>query len=128
MNTGGALLRPGDLLVIAAGIALTAATAAAQWGRAAPTVAQVRLDGRIVAELPLNGSHRVAIAGALGGLGDTVIEVQPGRARVAADPGPRQYCVQQGWLSRSGSVAVCAPSHITLQLTGPDGGADTVAF
>lgn len=128
MNTGGALLRPGDLLVIAAGIALTAATAAAQWGSAAPTVARVRLDGRIVAELPLNGSHRVAIAGALGRLGDTVIEVQPGRARVAADPGPRQYCVQQGWLIRSGSVAVCAPSHITLQLAGPDGGTDTVAF
>lgn len=128
MSTGGALLRPGDLLVIVAGIALTAATAAAQWGRPAPSVAQVRLDGRIVAELPLNGTHRIAISGALGRLGDTVIEVQPGRARVAADPGPRQYCVQQGWLSRSGSVAVCAPSHITLQLAGPDGGADTMAF
>jgi hypothetical protein len=128
VNTGSALLRPGDLLVIVAGIALTAATAATQWGQTAPTIAQVRLDGRIVAELPLNGSHRIAIAGALGRQGDTVIEVQPGRARVAADPGPRQYCVQQGWLSRSGSVAVCAPSHITLQLAGPDGGADTVAF
>lgn len=128
MSTGGALLRPGDLLVIMAGIALTAATAAAQWGRPAPSVAQVRLDGRIVAELPLNGTHRISISGALGRSGDTVIEVQPGRARVAADPGPRQYCVQQGWLSRSGSVAVCAPSHITLQLAGPDGGTDTVAF
>ncbi|MFZ5504233.1 MAG: NusG domain II-containing protein, partial [Pseudomonadota bacterium] len=53
---------------------------------------------------------------------------EPGRARVAADPGPRQYCVHQGWLTRAGAVAVCAPSHISLQLAGPDSAQDTVAF
>ena len=121
-------LRPGDWLMIAAGLAATVATTAAQWGRAAPTLAQVRLDGRIVAEIPLNGTHRVAIAGALATQGETVIEVEPGRARVAADPGPRQYCVHQGWLTRAGAVAVCAPSHISLQLAGPDSAQDTVAF
>lgn len=121
-------LRPGDWLMIAAGLAATVATTAAQWGRAAPTLAQVRLDGRIVAEIPLNGTHRVAIAGALASQGETVIEVEPGRARVAADPGPRQYCVHQGWLTRAGAVAVCAPSHISLQLAGPDSAQDTVAF
>lgn len=121
-------LRPGDWLMIAAGLAATVATTAAQWGRAAPTLAQVRLDGRIVAEIPLNGKHRVAIAGALAAQGETVIEVEPGRARVAADPGPRQYCVHQGWLTRAGAVAVCAPSHISLQLAGPDSAQDTVAF
>lgn len=121
-------LRPGDWLMIAAGLAATVATTAAQWGRAAPTLAQVRLDGRIVAEIPLNGTHRVAIAGALASQGETVIEVEPGRARVVADPGPRQYCVHQGWLTRAGAVAVCAPSHISLQLAGPDSAQDTVAF
>ncbi|MDP3456435.1 NusG domain II-containing protein [Methyloversatilis sp.] len=121
-------VRPGDWLVIAAGLLATAATAAAQWGRGAPAMAQVRLDGRIVAELPLTGTHRIALDGALAARGQTVIEVEPGRARIAADPGPRQYCVQQGWLTRAGSVAVCAPSHISLQLVGPDGAHDTVAF
>ncbi|MBL8466542.1 NusG domain II-containing protein [Methyloversatilis discipulorum] len=121
-------LRPGDWLMIAAGLAATVATTAAQWGRAAPTLAQVRLDGRIVAEIPLNSTHRVAIAGALASQGETVIEVEPGRARVAADPGPRQYCVHQGWLTHAGAVAVCAPSHISLQLAGPDSAQDTVAF
>lgn len=121
-------MRPGDWLVIAAGLAATAATAASQWGRSAPTLAQVRLDGRIVAELPLSGAHRIAIDGALAAQGATVIEVEPGRARIAADPGPRQYCVQQGWLTRAGSIAVCAPSHISMQLIGPDGTYDTVAF
>ena len=122
------VLRPGDWLVLAVGLAATVATAASQWGQAAPARAQVRLDGQVVAELPLTGTHRVAIDGALAKLGPTVIEVDAGRARVAADPGPRQYCVQQGWLSRAGSVAVCAPSHITLQLVGPGSAQDTVAF
>ena len=120
-------VRPGDWLVIAAGLLATAATAAAQWGRSAPALAQVRLDGRIVAELPLTGTHRITLDGALAARGQTVIEVEPGRARIAADPGPRQYCVHQGWLTRTGSVAVCAPSHISLQLVGPDGAHDTVA-
>lgn len=122
------VVRPGDWLVIAAGLAATVATAASQWGQAAPAHAQVRLDGRIVAELPLSGQHRVSIDGALSSRGPTIIEVEPGRARVAADPGPRQYCVLQGWLTRAGSVAVCAPSHVTLQLTGAGSAPDTVAF
>jgi hypothetical protein len=50
-----------------------------------------------------------------------VIEVQPGRARVLSDPGPRQYCVQQGWLTRANAVAICAPNHVTLQLSGRGG-------
>jgi hypothetical protein len=122
------IMRPGDWLMIAVAGAAVVAMAAAQWGRSAPTRAQVRLDGRIVAELPLSGTHRVAIEGALARLGETVVEVEPGRARIATDPGPRQYCVQQGWLTRAGSVAVCAPSRISLQLAGPDGTDDSVVF
>ncbi|WP_018412594.1 NusG domain II-containing protein [Methyloversatilis thermotolerans] len=122
-------VKPGDWLMVAAGLALTLWTAALQWGKPSPTVAQVRLDGRIVAELPLVGRHRIEIDGALAAQGGpTVIEVDAGRARIARDPGPRQYCVHQGWLNRAGSVAVCAPSHLTLQLVGPGSDQDTVAF
>ncbi|MCL4725612.1 MAG: hypothetical protein KJZ90_15215, partial [Rhodocyclaceae bacterium] len=49
--------------------------------------AVVRRDGVVVAELPLTRAARIEVPGALG---TSVIEVQPGRARVAADPGPRQ--------------------------------------
>ena len=122
------LMRAGDWLVIAAGLAATAGSATLQWGKGPPAQAQVRMDGRIVAELPLTGTHRIAIDGALARLGPTVVAVDAGRARIATDPGPRQYCVQQGWLSRAGSIAVCAPSRITLQLVGPDSTHDTVAF
>lgn len=78
----------------------------------------VKRDGQVVTELALNAARRYEVIGAIG---TTVIEVQPGRARVLSDPGPRQYCVQQGWLTRANAVAICAPNHVTLQLSGRGG-------
>ena len=78
----------------------------------------VKRDGQLVTELALNAARKYEVTGAIG---TTVIEVQPGRARVLSDPGPRQYCVQQGWLTRANAVAICAPNHVTLQLAGRSG-------
>jgi heptaprenyl diphosphate synthase len=44
-----------------------------------------------------------------GPLGTTLIAVEPGRARVVSDPGPRQYCVRQGWLMRGPAKSPSAP-------------------
>lgn len=85
----------------------------------------VKRDGQVVAELPLNVARRIEIAGALG---ITVIEISPGRARIVADPGPRQYCVKQGWLSQANAVAICAPNHVTLALVGRGGGYDSLSY
>lgn len=53
-----------------------------------------------------------------GPLGTTVITVEKRRVRVLADPGPRQYCVRQGWLSRPGEIAICAPNQVSVQVQG----------
>ena len=82
-------------------------------------------DGTVVAALPLNITKRIEVAGALG---TSVIEVRPGRARVAADPGPRQYCVKQGWLTQANAVAICAPNHVTLALVGRQGSYDSLNY
>jgi hypothetical protein len=63
-----------------------------------------------------------------GPLGRTRIEVEPGRARVAADPGPRQYCVRQGWLTRAGAVAICAPNEVSLTLSGGSAQYDSLNY
>ena len=112
------LLRPGDWLVLLAGLAAVAAAAPLLWRTGTADLAVVKRDGTVVAELPLAQARKLEVTGPLG---NTVIEVQPGRARVAADPGPRQYCVQQGWLTRPNSIAICAPNHVSLQLAGPRG-------
>lgn len=87
--------------------------------------AVIRQRGQIVAELSLQTPRRLEVAGPLG---STLIEIQSGRARIAADPGPRQYCVKQGWLSRNGEIAICAPNQVSLQIRGQQTAYDTLAY
>ncbi|MDR1463651.1 MAG: NusG domain II-containing protein [Azoarcus sp.] len=119
------LLRPGDYLVAAAGIALCVYAGFNLWRGGAADGVIVRAGGKIFAEAKLSQPRRIAVPGPLGA---TVIEIEPGRARVAADPGPRQYCVRQGWLSRAGAVAICAPNEVSLILTGRGGDFDSLSY
>jgi hypothetical protein len=112
------LLRPGDWLLLLVSAALVAVSYPLLWRGGVADRAIVKRDGQLVTELALNVPRRFEVEGAIG---TTVIEVQPGRARVLSDPGPRQYCVQQGWLTRVNAVAICAPNHVTLQLGGRGG-------
>ncbi|MDP5238645.1 NusG domain II-containing protein [Uliginosibacterium sp. 31-16] len=119
------LLRPGDYAVVLAAIAATLAAGLSLWGPDLPTTAVIRAAGQTVASLPLD---RPGVFDVKGPLGTTHIEVQPGRARVASDPGPRQYCVKQGWLTRSGAAAICAPNEVSLQLQGRREAYDSMSY
>lgn len=119
------LIRPGDWLVLAFAVSLVSALAPLALSRGAADKAVVKRDGIVVAELPLSAAKRIEVAGPLG---ITTIEVQPGRARVAADPGPRQYCVRQGWLTQANSIAICAPNHVSLALVGRASSHDSLAY
>lgn len=109
------LLQPGDFLVLAAAVAVCVLSALALWRGGAPDKAIVRASGKVVAELSLARARTIDVPGPIG---TTRIEIEPGRARVASDPGPRQYCVRQGWLDRAGAVAICAPNEVSLSLSG----------
>jgi hypothetical protein len=119
------LIRPGDWLVVVLAAVFVAGVAPLALSRGAPERAVVKRDGTVVAELSLRVPKRIAVEGPIG---LTTIEVQPGRARVAADPGPRQYCVRQGWLTQANSIAICAPNHISLALVGRTPGHDSLAY
>jgi hypothetical protein len=120
-----ALLRPGDVLTLCAALAVCVLSAVMLWRGGAPDKAVVRAGGKVVAEIDLARPRVVEVPGPIG---VTRIEVEPGRARVAADPGPRQYCVRQGWLSRSGAVAICAPNQVSLSLTGGSADYDSLNY
>lgn len=119
------LLRPGDVLVLLAGIAGWLTLSISLWQSGPAAEAQIRRDGVLVAAYPLNDDRTVTVAGALG---PTVIRIESGRARVVSDPGPRQYCVKQGWLSRPGEMALCAPNHVSLSLTGGQPTYESMAY
>ncbi len=110
-----ALLRPGDALTLVLALGVCALSAAMLWRGGAPDKVVVRAGGQVFAEAGLSRAQVIEVPGPLG---ITRIEIEPGRARVASDPGPRQYCVRQGWLTRSGAVAICAPNEVSLTLAG----------
>ena len=120
-----ALIRPGDVLVALAGLVLCAYAFVSLWQGGRPETALVRAGGKLVAELDLALPQEFDVRGPLG---MTRIEIQPGRARVAADPGPRQYCVRQGWLARPGEIAICAPNQVSVQITGRTSAYDSLSY
>jgi hypothetical protein len=125
VNDWRRLLRPGDYLVIALTAALCAALAPLAWRGGKPEKAVLRANGEIFAEVDLAAKKTLQVPGPLG---PTTILVEHGRARVVADPGPRQYCVLQGWLTRAGDVAVCAPNRVSLQIVGRTAAYDSLAY
>jgi hypothetical protein len=109
------LLRWGDYIVILGGSLLCAGLAWSAWGGAKGEALIIRSEGRVVAKLMLYQDQKLGIPGPLG---ETIVEVASGRARVASDPSPRQLCVKQGWLQRAGESAVCLPNRVSVEIAG----------
>lgn len=110
-----ALVRPGDWLVAVGSALLVGASFPMFWQGGLADRAIVRQEGRVFADVDLKSRRQIEVSGPLG---TTLIAVEPGRARVLSDPGPRQYCVKQGWLMRPGEIAICAPNRVSVQITG----------
>lgn len=119
------LLRPGDWLVILLGTLAVAGSIPLFWQGGMAERAIIRQEGRIFAEVDLRNRRQFEVSGPLG---TTLIAVEPGRARVVSDPGPRQYCVKQGWLMRPGEIAICAPNRVSVQIAGRTKVYDSISY
>ncbi len=120
-----ALLRPGDTLLLLAGSVAVAISFPTFWQAGGADRAVIRQEGALYAQVDLHARRRLEVAGPLG---TTVSAIEPGRARVLSDPGPRQYCVRQGWLSRPGEIAICAPNRVSLQISGRTRAYDSLSY
>lgn len=103
----------------------TAAAFPLLWQGGLADRAVVRQGGQVFAELDLHARRTLSVPGPLG---NTLIAIEPGRARVVSDPGPRQYCVRQGWLARSGEIAICAPNQVSLSITSRARAYDSLSY
>lgn len=119
------LLRSGDFGVLIAGTGLVAALTAWAWGGGHGDTAIIRAAGQVVQTVALTRAQSIEVDGPLGA---TRIEIEPGRARIAADPSPRQLCVRQGWLTRSGQAALCLPNQVSLEIRGRTAAYDTLGY
>ncbi|TJZ79140.1 NusG domain II-containing protein [Chitiniphilus eburneus] len=120
-----AALRPGDWLILSAGAILVGWLATFAWQQAPATRVRIYSAGKLYAEVDLAARRHLDVPGPLG---ITRVEIDRGRARVAADPGPRQYCVQTGWLIRAGESAICLPNRTTVALVGQDAHYDALGY
>lgn len=120
-----ALFKPGDWLTLLLGGAVVASLAMHFWGGAQGDTLLVRAQGKLVEQTSLRSARTLTVAGPLG---NTLIEIQPGRARVARDPSPRQLCVKQGWLSRAGEAALCLPNQVSVEIRGSVRAYDSIAY
>jgi hypothetical protein len=110
-----AFFRPGDILLVLLALLGVLVSFPLLWRGGVGERAVIRVNGEIFREVLLDRATTIVVPGALG---ETRIEIEKGRARVAADPGLRQYCVRQGWLSGAGAVAICAPNRVSLAIVG----------
>jgi hypothetical protein len=103
-------LRPGDWLILLASLALVLSLWTRQAGSLEGRVI-VRLDGQVFKQASLRLNQVIDVPGPLG---ESRIEIRDGRVRVAADPGPRQICVHQGWIP-PGGAAICLPNRVSVE-------------
>ena len=120
-----AYMRAGDWLVIASGAAVVAFTLPLLCYGVFAGRRTTREGGRIFAGRDQISRREGTVPGPLGA---TLVSVEPGRARVIADPGPRQYCVRQGWLARPGEIAICAPNRVSVQIAGRTRAYDSLSY
>jgi hypothetical protein len=119
------MLRAGDVGILLAGGTAVMLSAWWAWSGDRADTAVIRAAGQVVQTLALNHAQTLAIHGPLG---ITQVEIQPGRARVARDPSPRQLCVKQGWLTQSGQAALCLPNQVSVEIRGRTAAYDTLGY
>jgi len=119
------IFKPGDWFTLLLGVAVVASLGVRFWGGAPGDTLLVRAQGKIVERGDLRHARTLTVTGPLG---NTLIEIQPGRARVARDPSPRQLCVKQGWLSRAGEAALCLPNQVSVEIRGAVRTYDSIAY
>ncbi|HMM46411.1 MAG TPA: NusG domain II-containing protein [Thiobacillaceae bacterium] len=119
------MLRAGDIGVLITGAIAVIALTVWAWSGDRGDVAVIRAAGQIVQTAALSRPQRFTVDGPLG---VTHIEIESGRARIAADPSPRQLCVKQGWLSLSGQAALCLPNQVSLEIRGRAPAYDTLGY
>ena len=108
-------LKPGDWLTLLAGSLAVMLLTLRIWDADIADTAIIRGGGKVFLEAPLSRDRHIEVPGPLG---TSIITIEKGRARISSDPSPRQYCVRQGWLERSGEIAVCLPNEVSVELAG----------
>ncbi len=114
-----------DLVALAAALAVIALVSVRAYGRASG-VAMVHVRGPGQEWVfPLDQSRTLSVHGPLG---DTVVELGGGQARVLSSPCTEKICIRTGAIARPGQWIACLPNRVFLDIQGSGSAADAVSF
>ena len=105
----------GDWLVIISSLIAVVFLFKQLWVNTPASQLQIRQGNQVIGTYDLNQTRDLHIHGPLG---ESDISIEQGKVRFKQSPCNNQYCVHQGWLHRSGQVAICLPNQVSLQLIG----------
>jgi hypothetical protein len=86
---------------------------------------KIRLADKVIGTYDLSQTRELHVHGPKG---EAIISIDKGKVRFKQSPCTNKYCVHQGWLSRTGQVAICLPNQISLQLIGAKMPYDTLNY
>ena len=85
----------------------------------------IKSQGKLFREVPLSRNQRIEVPGYMG---ISLVAIENRKVRIASDPGPRQYCVRQGWLKQAGEIALCLPNQVSVELVGSHKRYDSLSY
>ncbi len=86
----------------------------------------VTQNGVVVAEIDLQDAD-LPCSFEVDGPCHNIIEVEPGRIRVADATCPDRVCVETGWIKDGTRPIVCLPGKLIIEITDGEGTADVAA-
>lgn len=111
----------GDIVIVAALLALCFLPLLFTSGGGKVTHARVALGGETVAVLPLSDDCEISPDG-----GHTVVCVSGGRAYIKSSDCPDGVCKEMSGVDSDGGSAVCVPNRVTVLPDGGENGIDAV--
>lgn len=75
----------------------------------------VEVESRLALELLLDSNVTESV---MGPLGETVVSIENGTARIIESPCPHKYCIRMGKISRRAEIIVCVPNRVFMTIRG----------
>ena len=89
--------------------------------------AEISVNGQVVQRIDLKKIVQQTSYTVQGPLGNTLIQVKPGEARIIDSPCPDKICVRMGWIKLPGQSAICIPNRVILSIVTSDNQIDSIA-
>ena len=125
MNSVFRHIRTGDWLTMCLGCFFVALLTLELWNGGLADKVVIKSRGKLFREVSLSRNQRIEVPGAMG---ISLITIENRKVRIASDPGPRQYCVRQGWLKQAGEIALCLPNQVSVELVGSHKSYDSLNY